>query len=435
MAVSPRTEGILGLVPAAVREVCNVLHQAGHEAYVVGGAIRDLLLGRAVAPDWDVATSALPESILRLFPRAIPTGIAHGTVTVVHCNQTVEVTTFRAESGYADGRHPDSVVFLRTLEDDLARRDFTVNALALDVRDGSLRDPFGGAEDLARRRIRAVGRPRERLAEDGLRALRAVRFAATLEFTIDPEVLEAISETLSTFRRLARERIRGELEKLLTAPRPSLGLTPAEATGLLREILPEIGEAPEITRRRAFARVDVAPADWILRFAALHLDLGAEAARQALERLRPARRDLDRVTALVRAFPRLVSVEPEGSEVRRVLAAIGRERAGEALDLWSAELRVGSPTPLAARRALTVQALAREALQSGVPLAVTELALNGDDVQAVLGTESGPLVGSALRVLLDLVLADPSRNDPESLRKHLRARFGSRQTTPHPQGR
>jgi tRNA nucleotidyltransferase (CCA-adding enzyme) len=413
-------------VPAPVREICAILHHARHEAFVVGGAIRDLLLDRGFAPDWDVATSAHPDLVLRLFPKAIPTGIAHGTVTVVHRDLPVEVTTFRAESGYADGRHPDAVVFLRTLEDDLARRDFTVNALALDVRDGSLRDPFGGAEDLVARRIRAVGRPRERLAEDGLRALRAVRFAATLEFAIDPAVLEAISETLPTIRRLARERVRAELEKLLAAPRPSLGLEPAAATGLLREVLPELGEAPETTRRRAFARADAAPADWVLRFAALHLDLGAATARRALERLRPATRDLDRVTALVGALPTLASAEPSAPDVRRALAAIGRERATEALDLWSADLASGSPVPLARNQALAVQALAREALQAGVPLSVAELAIGGDEVRAVLGTESGPLVGSALRALLDLVLADPGRNDAESLREHLRASFGSR---------
>ena len=211
-------------VPAPVRRLCRRLWAAGKEALPVGGCVRDLLLGRAPG-DWDVTTSALPEEVMALFRRAIPTGLKHGTVTVLSGPMAVEVTTFRREEGYADGRHPDAVAFDATLEQDLGRRDFTINAMALG-RDGGVEDLFGGREDLAAGVVRCVGEPERRFAEDALRMLRAVRFAAQLGFSIEPGTARAMEACAGRVAAVSRERIRAEMEKTLLSPRP-------EAIGLM----------------------------------------------------------------------------------------------------------------------------------------------------------------------------------------------------------
>jgi tRNA nucleotidyltransferase (CCA-adding enzyme) len=407
---------LVARVPAAVVEVCLRLHGAGEAAFLVGGGVRDLLLSRPHPPDWDVATSARPERVQALFPKAVPTGLQHGTVTVLLGGLSVEVTTFRVEGAYSDGRRPDSVQFVAELEDDLARRDFTVNALALDVRDGSVRDPFGGRADLEARCIRAVGDPRARFGEDGLRILRAVRFAATLEFAIEPGTLAAIPAAIPTFRKVAPERVRAELEKLLEAPRPSAALDPMLSTGLAAELFPGLAAAPKEVRRRALARTDAAPGDWRVRFAALHCEIGSAAARQALERLRPSARDLERATALVDACVLLREAPADGPGVRRVLSRIGREAAPQALALSKADLTAGAPSTGGWSRAGEALAIAEEALGARAPLEVADLAIDGDEVRALLGLPPGPAVGSALRALLDAVLEDPAQNTPEALR-------------------
>ena len=201
--------------------LCVRLRRAGYEAYPVGGCVRDLLLGRTPG-DWDVTTSARPEAVMELFERTVPTGIKHGTVTVLTEAGPVEVTTFRRESGYADGRHPDAVTFVGDLEGDLSRRDFTINAMALGP-DGAIIDPFGGRRDLAVRLIRCVGKPDRRFREDALRMLRAARFSAQLGFAIESATAEAMRKNAGLTARLSAERVRTELEKTLLAPWPERG--------------------------------------------------------------------------------------------------------------------------------------------------------------------------------------------------------------------
>lgn len=205
-------------VSAGAAHCCSRLWQAGYEAYPVGGCVRDLLLGR-VPGDWDVTTSAKPEDIIELFDHTAATGVKHGTVTVIQGDEHIEVTAFRTEAGYSDGRHPDHVRFEATLQEDLARRDFTINAMALD-RDGNIVDPFGGRADLERRLIRCVGEARRRFAEDALRMFRAVRFAAQLGFELEDKTLQAIYECRCNVKLLAAERVRVEVEKTLCSPRP-----------------------------------------------------------------------------------------------------------------------------------------------------------------------------------------------------------------------
>src|SRR5262245_52156251 len=191
----------LSVVPQDVFRIVDKLRQAGRYSWIVGGCVRDSLLGKPVA-DWDVATEARPNELMKIFPRAIPTGLQHGTVTLVMGGHHYEVTTLRGETSYTDGRRPDAIHFVEEIESDLARRDFTTNAIAVDPESGTLIDPFGGRRDLDARLIRAVGDPLERFSEDGLRVLRAARFSATLEFELDPATFSAIEPTLGTYRKV-----------------------------------------------------------------------------------------------------------------------------------------------------------------------------------------------------------------------------------------
>ena len=245
-------------IPKPVLEVITRLRELGHATYLVGGCVRDMV--RQVHPkDFDVATSALPEEVQRAFRKVIPTGIQHGTVTVVTGGNHVEVTTFRSEGDYLDGRRPSSVSFERDIVKDLSRRDFTINAMAYNPLDKELVDPFGGQVDLPARLIKCVGSALERFSEDGLRPLRAVRFAAVLGFTLDPATRDAIPATLAVFRKVALERVREELVKLLLSPRAEIGLRLLADTGLLDVFLPEVARAEPQAAALARAAVQAAP--------------------------------------------------------------------------------------------------------------------------------------------------------------------------------
>ena len=230
---------VLVTLPRDVVDLCERLRSRGKRAWIVGGCVRDLLRGRP-AGDWDVATDARPPELLSIFPRAIPTGIEHGTVTVVRGGEHYEVTTLRGEGTYSDGRRPDWVEFVDDITADLARRDFTVNAIAIDPADGKVIDPFDGQGDLARGVLRAVGDAKERFAEDGLRVLRAARFVASLEMTLDPDTEAAIRPTLDTFRKVAAERVRDEWLKAMKAPAPSRAFDVMRRTGILEVTCPEL---------------------------------------------------------------------------------------------------------------------------------------------------------------------------------------------------
>ncbi|HEY1334477.1 MAG TPA: [cytidine(C)-cytidine(C)-adenosine (A)]-adding enzyme [Myxococcaceae bacterium] len=395
------------VVPAGVRSVLERLLSSGQEAWLVGGGVRDLLRGQQ-PKDWDIATDAVPEQVVKLFRRVVPTGIAHGTVTVLVPDGQVEVTTFRAESAYVDGRRPESVSFHRDLVADLARRDFTINALAFDPIGGRFRDPFGGQEDLARRRVRCVGVPAERFGEDGLRPLRAVRFATVLEFELDPDAEAAIPGALAVFDKVALERRRDELLKLLLARGVERGLELLRRTGLLERLLPELDEAGHAQR---VARVSRAEPVLEVRLAALLG--GVEHADAALERLRLPSRVVETVRALV-AHP----LEPDAStwsdgELRRWLVRLGPDRWELARAL--AQARGVDPDGALGTRIAGIVA-------ARPPLAAKDLALNGAEIMNVLGVGPSPAVGEATRFLLDRVLERPDLNTAEELRELLRTR-------------
>jgi tRNA nucleotidyltransferase (CCA-adding enzyme) len=425
------------LFPAPVLDVLRTLADAGHRSWLVGGAVRDLLLHRPrTASDFDVATPARPEQVVRLFPRVIPTGVEHGTVTVLARGEAIEVTTFRGEGAYRDGRRPESVTFLTDLEEDLARRDFTINALAFDPLGPEFRDPFGGRADLRRRLVRAVGDPAARFGEDGLRAMRAVRFVAQLGFDLDAATREAIPDALDVVRRVAAERITEELSKLVVAPGVAGAVRLLRVTGLLGVILPELADLPDGELAHATTVTAASPPSLAVRLAALLHRLGPERAGTALGALRLSRSVSDAALSLIHVFPcrRAAGVGlpgPEPAGIRRWIASVGPERTEALLALGAAEARA---TPPADRRSALaevkkVQVRVAAVLREAPPLSVRELALDGRAVAEALGTGPGPRVGEALRHLLDRVLEHPEENAPERLRAALRdwsARGGGR---------
>ena len=410
-------------VPANVRQVCATLSAAGHQAVTVGGAVRDALLGRAPG-DWDVASSAHPDEVLKLFRHTIPTGLQHGTVTVVTGRGAlshVEVTTFRGEGAYSDARRPDHVVFGVPLVEDLARRDLVVNAIAYDPSNDQLIDPFGGRADLAARVLRAVGDPVARFTEDGLRVMRAVRFAAKLEFALDPATEAAIAPALPSLAKVSRERVSDELRKLLAAREPSRGLVVAARTGIIATILPEL-ELEAVTVWAS--RVDRASA--ATRLAALF----APFARRSLDEV--SARHLDRdVVARVAAFAKALKFSNaeadtaaslagiahaphwppwNPAEVRRILAELDIKLRPLAAELWASE----PINPALVAEATRILA-AREPLDLGA------LAIGGKDLIEQVHITPGPLIGRILALLLIRVLDDPRENTRAGLLEHARS--------------
>lgn len=419
------------------------LHAAGHAVFVVGGSVRDVLLGREPV-DWDLATDARPEQMLELL-RGAAYENAFGTVAVRREGRTYEITTFRSDHEYADFRRPHRVEFGHALEDDLARRDFTVNAMAWGFRRGeaspALVDPHDGRADAGVRILRAVGDPAARFSEDALRMLRAVRLATTLDFEIEPATLAAIHRHAPLARHLSGERIAAELDRLLAAARPSRGLRLLQETGLLRATVPELAAQPGVPQNKVAGEdlwdhtlrtVDSAPADRpVLRLAALlhdvakpetladgrflgHDALGADRAEEILRRLRYPKPVVERVAHLVRHH--MFSTDPTASDaaIRRFIARIGRPALDELLDLRAAD-NVGSGRAGEVGGLADLRRRVAEQLEAEVALDRRDLAVDGNDLMAELGLPPGPRLGRILEELLDRVIADPTLNDRPTL--------------------
>ena len=421
---------------------------AGFQCHLVGGAVRDILMGRAHS-DFDIATDALPAQVLSMFRRVIPTGIKHGTVTVLFKGKTFEVTTFRTEADYSDGRRPDTVAFAPSIFDDLARRDFTINAMAYDLLANRLNDPHEGEKDLARGLIRAIGDPAERFREDGLRPLRACRIAAQLSFAIDKATTDAIPGALDILARVSAERVRDELLKTLQAPLPSTGLFLMKDTGILGVILPELEEGVGVAQgnlhcydvfTHSLYACDAAPAEsLLLRMAALFHDIGKPRVRAMDPEGRPTFYEHERVSAamaeqillrlklphaVVKDVSHLIAhhmfnYQEEWSDaaVRRLIARVGDEKIKDIIALRRAD-QVGMcrenartfPEGLA-NFAARVSAV----LEAGRAFTVRQMAADGDDIMSRLGLPPGPRVGIILEELLQAVLDDPSLNEKEKL--------------------
>jgi len=419
--------------PEPVLHVLRTLGGAGYRSWLVGGAVRDLLLHRGRdANDFDVATPALPEQVASLFPKVIPTGLEHGTVTVLVGGEPIEVTTFRGEGAYVDGRRPESVTFHEDLEADLARRDFTMNALALDPLTGEFRDPFEGEADLRRRLVRAVGDPVARFGEDGLRPMRAVRFAAQLGYDLDPATQAAIPGALPVVRKVSRERVADELTRLVIAPDAARGIRLMRDTGLLAAVLPALAARPAAEVDHATTVLAETPAEPALRLAALLHGLSPGEVGRTLLDLRLSRRVSDETAALVQAHVcrlgggRKLPSAPE--EVRRWLSRAGPERAGPLLDLLRADAGAlpAAEAPAALREIEDLAGMIAKIRRDGDPLTAHELALDGRAVMRILGTGPGPHVGEALRHLLERVLTAPDENAEERLSIALRRWWDAR---------
>ena len=448
-------------IPPAVRGLMDALLGAGHDAYVVGGSVRDHLLGREPV-DWDLTTDATPDDLRAIFPDARYEN-RFGTVVVMRDGIELEITTYRSERGYADHRRPDVVEFATTLTEDLARRDFTVNAIAWGVAAGApadapagasadafgvLVDPFGGQEDLAAGVIRAVGDPEARFTEDALRMLRAVRLAATLGFRIDPTTREAIVRRAPDAALLSGERVGAEMQRILLAPRPSVGLRLLQETGLLAAVLPELtlqrgipqaktpGEdlwdhtirttdaapvrttGPEPTRavpRLAALLHDVGKPATFADGRFIHHDaVGARMAAGILDRLRAPRETRERVVRLVRHH--MFSYEPGWSDaaVRRFIGRVDPDLLDDLFDLRAAD-DVGSGLPADTPSMVELRRRCRDQLAASVPLRRADLAVDGRDLMAALGLAPGPRLGRILDRLVVRVVDDPELNTRRAL--------------------
>lgn len=384
-------------------ELLDTLHRAGYAAYVVGGCVRDSLLG-LTPHDWDLCTSALPQQGMELFgeEKCIPTGLQHGTVTVKQGGGLYEITTFRTEGAYTDGRHPDEVHFVPDVREDLARRDFTINAMAYNEKEGLI-DPFGGQDDLQSGILRAVGVPHQRFTEDALRILRLYRFAARFGFSIDPPTAQAAQELCAHLDCVSVERIEEELAKLLSAPAPAAYLDEK----ILGVVLPEL--SPEALAA-AKPVVDACPAGeqaLPVRLAALLLSLGEDGTRRTLRRLRCSNACIEETAVLVRE---VVSGVPVSLNIyaRRLLGKY---------NLCTVQRLAALGTALQPERSADFAALSELAEQldaDGVCCRVSQLAVNGRDLMAA-GVPAGPGIRKVLEALLDGVIREEYPNERQAL--------------------
>jgi tRNA nucleotidyltransferase (CCA-adding enzyme) len=437
--------------------VVRDLREAGHEAYAVGGAVRDGLHGEP-AGDWDVATDALPEEVRALFPDTHPVGVEHGTVGVRAAGETVEVTTFRADVA-TDGRHAE-VRFGASLEEDLARRDFTINAIAWDPIGGTIHDPHGGRADMAAKLLRTVGDPDRRLPEDYLRILRAFRLAARFALTYDDATLAAIRRHVAGVARLSGERVRDELLKTFAQCRTaSRALADWQSTGAMARLLPEVAVCfgveqnrfhaddvgihtlmvvDRVHRRRPFLRavallhdVGKPPArarhpetgDWTF---AGHAEVGARLAGQVLARLRFSNREIERATHLIRVHMDLFPPDATDAAVRRWIRRVGEENVWDLYrihlaDWWGNRKRAGEPPD----SLVAIYRRVRSVLEAEAALKLEDLAIGGHDL-ITLGLAPGPEFGEILAALLDRVVEDPALNTPDVLLRIVREELAPR---------
>lgn len=441
-------------IPTKVKYAIEKLEAAGYEAYIVGGCVRDLLLGKK-PKDWDITTNAKPEEIQRVFPDSFYEN-QFGTVGVKTESEdqslkVIEITTYRIESAYSDKRHPDEVKFTSSIEEDLRRRDFTINTLAMD-KNGELKDLFGGQDDIKNKKIRAVGEPNERFNEDALRLMRAVRLASELNFEIEEKTLESIQKNAGALQMIAKERIRDELEKLINSDQPAKGLKIMRETGLLKFVMPELLEGYGVGQNKhhiynvwehnlnALKYAADKKYSFVVRMASLlhdvgkprskrgegpdstfygHEVIGARMAAEILSRLRFSKDISEKIVKLVRYHLFYYNVgEVTESSVRRLLAKVGPENIEDLIKVREAD-RIGSGVPKAVPYKLRHLKFIIEKVSKD-PISVKMLVINGNDVMEILGISPGPKVGLLLNSLLAQVLEDPSLNTREKLLERAR---------------
>lgn len=430
-------------VPKDVENIINTLYDAGFEAYAVGGCVRDSILGRT-PNDWDITTSARPEQVKKLFRRTIDTGLQHGTVTIMIDKTGYEVTTYRVDGDYLDGRHPESVEFTASLEEDLKRRDFTINAMAYNNKEG-LVDIFGGMDDIKRKVIKCVGNPYERFSEDALRLMRAVRFAAQLGYDIDKETFEAIGKLAPTLQKVSAERIQVELVKMLTSDNPG-HIKVAYEAGLTAQFIPEFDVCMKTDQHNPHHKYSVGEhivesvktvePDKVLRLAMLLHDIGkpecittddegidhfyghpkvsAEMAVEILKRLKFDNATIQMVKKLVLNHDK--RIEPGEKYMRRAICSIGEECFPKLFKVFEADISAQSDYQLADKKAKLERNRADYGmiLSKGDCVSLKTLAVTGKDL-IDNGVKPGPQMGSILQEMLKDVIDHPENNNKEYL--------------------
>ena len=432
-------------VPEKAAHIIDTLTKAGYEAFAVGGCVRDSILGRE-PQDWDITTSARPEQVKELFHRTIDTGLQHGTVTVIQDKEGFEITTYRIDGEYEDSRHPKEVIFTSRLEEDLKRRDFTINAMAYNEEQGLI-DLFGGMEDIRAGVIRCVGDPVERFEEDALRMLRAIRFSAQLGYYIEQDTGDAIRKLAGTLSRISAERIQAELIKILISDHPDY-LRQAYEMGITRVFLPEFDRVMETVQNHPHHEYTVGEhilhsltavrADRVLRIAMLLHDIAkpetltvddkgithfhghegksAEMARSILRRLKFDNDTIDRVECLVKYHDYGNDVDPDLRILRRAVNKIGEKAFPDLFEVKAADMAAQSDYRKCEKeeRLQKWQELYAEMLEKNQCVSLKNLAVTGSDLIAA-GMKPGRELGEVLQRLLDLVLDEPARNNKEQL--------------------
>ena len=446
-------------IPVILQKMNNIFEKNGFKAYLVGGAVRDMFKNKE-ASDWDVATDATPEQVISAFKKVIPTGIAHGTVTVHFMGEEIEVTTFRIEQGYSDGRHPDKVSYASDIEEDLSRRDFTMNAIAVSLKDGSIVDPFNGKADIKNKVIRSVGNPLERFNEDGLRPIRAIRFASQLGFEIETNTLQAISneKVLQKTSTISIERFRDELVKLLKSPKPSVGLKLLESTNIMKLFLPELLEGRNCIQNDVrgyhvfdvldhnFYSCDGAPVHKVnVRLAALLHDIGKPAskvvrvtdegeiynffshekysetiARKLLTKLRFSNNEINNVCHLIENHMFHYEESWSDAAIRRFVVRVKPENIEDLIDLRLADMYGKYNMPIQIKESnacdllIQLQDRIKKIQEENSAFTLKSLAVSGKDLMEI-GIPSGKLIGKILDSLLETVLDDPKQNSKDVL--------------------
>lgn len=411
-------------IPHYVERVMNGLIDKGYDTYLVGGSVRDILMNKNPM-DWDIASSAEPNEVKKAFEndKVVDTGERYGTVTVICEEGKVEVTTFRSEGGYSDGRHPDWVHFEKNIEKDLSRRDFTVNAIAYNKNHGFI-DPFGGAEDICRGNIRAVGNPEDRFLEDGLRMIRAIRFSTNLSFEIEENTINAIKKLAPKIKLVSTERIRDELFKILTVTYPSKGMRLLLETGLIKYILPEIALDINFEHNKPNSGIDMfehtscvldkVPNLIHIRLAALFHNGGKPFASKALLHLKCPNSLTKKVETLVENYRSYYGIIDK-IKLKKFIRSIGEENIFDLLSLQKADAICEGNRELQ-YKILSIENIVKEILDNNEPIYLHDLDIDGNDIKS-MGFYEGEIIGRILEDLMEEVLICPELNQKEMLIK------------------
>lgn len=431
-------------IPQKVEFIIQELEKNGYEAFAVGGCVRDIILGRE-PNDWDITTNALPEIILKTFKHTIPTGIKHGTVTVMIDREPFEVTTYRIDGEYTDNRHPDQVIFTSKLEEDLSRRDFTINAIAYNYSKGIV-DPFQGLEDIKRGVIKTVGNPHERFNEDALRMIRAIRFSCQLAFDINDETLEAIKLNCELIKNVSIERIRDEFTKILLSKTPSYGIENLRFSGLLQYFLPEVlamygfdqrnphhdkdvythtlmvvdNTEPRLSLRLSALLHDIAkPATFSIDDKGIghfydHNTKGVEMSEYILRRLRYGNDTIKKVQNLV--YDHMSRYDNlRSSTIKKIITRVGEDNLADLFNLQESDIKASAP-PFDFSGIDYLKKKSHQILEQRQPLCIKDIAINGSDL-IKLGLQPGKAIGEILQHLLEKVLEQPELNNKELLKE------------------